>query len=96
MGKASLCVARHVPCSTASLSREQLGPTSADRTFSYKQYAYKLALLCSFDGCMRFHIVRQAIICEVPKTRAFETRFQISYSVCECVALISAACVNMS
>jgi hypothetical protein len=34
--------------------------------------------------------VRQVIIREVPKTRAFETRFQISHSECECAAMISA------
>jgi hypothetical protein len=40
--------------------------------------------------------VGPVIIREVPKIRSFETSFQISYSVCECVAMISAVCVNMS
>jgi hypothetical protein len=33
---------------------------------------------------------------DAPNALAFETRCQIRYSVCECVAMLSAACVHMS
>jgi hypothetical protein len=40
--------------------------------------------------------VGPVIIRAVPRNRAFESRFQINFSVGECVAVKSAACVNMS
>jgi hypothetical protein len=38
--------------------------------------------------------VGPVIIRAVPKNLAFETRFQIDCCVCECLAMVSAACVN--
>jgi hypothetical protein len=43
-----------------------------------------------------YNTVGPAIIHAVPKNRAFEARFRISDRVCECVAMILAACLNMS
>jgi hypothetical protein len=60
-----------------------------------------LALSCPLmAGCTSFpaplDTLGPVIIRAVPKNRVFETRFRIRYRVCEYVAVILAACVNMS
>jgi hypothetical protein len=57
----------------------------------------KGSLVLISSSSLHLNTVGPVFIRELSKTRAFETRFQVSYSVCKCVAMISAASAsNMS